>query len=156
MFSPLLSTKRGRPTLPLLQKGPREPHFGGNREMLDLKFDSKQDTCPTWCEEFTPGSGLSPGRVLACRVGRPTQDPPQEEKEEETSWFLATPVLEVISAGCARAGHCETIQNTSWCVAVATTPAARQLGRRSKHRLEGYSWGSVEKSPLAQAPRQRG
>lgn len=40
----------------------------------------------TGSEEFIPGSSPFPGPVLACaREANGTQDPPKEEKEEETS-----------------------------------------------------------------------
>lgn len=47
---------------------------------LTWDFDSNQDTCPTWYEEFIPGSVLFPGPVLAC--GRPSGSRPHPRKRK--------------------------------------------------------------------------
>lgn len=75
--------------------------------MLDFGFDSSQ-VDPQVIQGL---SNLSQGPIPSLGRSSPvpqeangTQDPPKEEKEEETSWFPATPVLEVPNACSTRAG----------------------------------------------------
>lgn len=131
--------------------------LGGTGKCLICDFDSNQDICPTINEEFIPGSVLFPGPVLACMMDRPTgrRTHPRKRKRKKPRGSLPHPSWKSQAPAAQGRGLAKQFKTRSWCVAMATTPAARQLGRRSKHRREGYSWGSVEKSHLAQALRQR-
>lgn len=161
-----LQNEAGRPTLPLHQKGIRDPHLWGTGKCLTLGLTAARWILTpghTGSEQFISGSNPFPGPVLACTTGGQRDAGPTQGRERGRN--LVVPCH-------TRPGSPKRLQHKGgplpkqfktgfWCVAVATTPAARQLRRRSKRR-QGYSlrgWGGGGKhggkSHSAQAPRQR-
>lgn len=136
-----LQNEAGRPTLPLHQKGIRDPHLWGTGKCLTLGL-----TAARWILlviylriQSLPWAG--PRLYHRRPTGLRTH--PRKRKRKKPRGSLPHPSWKSQTPAAQGRALPKQFKTGFWCVAVATTPAARQLRRRSKRR-QGYSlrgWG---------------